>query len=201
MVSPEVLGFIGGGLSAIQGAPQARRVRSLGHGVGVSLATWVLTFFVNVTWLGYGVLNSSPSIVISNLAGALVSGSVIAALVPATPAILKMVPSAIGVVAAVQVLPVALVSAVLVGLTASRTPQLLHSIRSRKVGHESAVSLQSLAIGTVALLCWGAFAIMTQRPLMMLTTTIALTLTLSIALFETLGARALRAGAQAPSMH
>jgi hypothetical protein len=80
----ELLGFIGGGIGMFYGLPQALRIRRLGHGIGVSLNTWLLTFGVSTSWAAWGFGANSPSALIMNICGALVNGSVVVAIMPST---------------------------------------------------------------------------------------------------------------------
>lgn len=185
MTLAEVLGFVGGAIGMFQALPQARRVRSLGHGRGVSLATWVLTFVVGASWFGYGIREASPAVFVTNFVSTLITGSVVAALVGTESRPLMWLPVfGLAVVGLVQVLPSALLSAFLVALTASRTPQVLKSFRNRREGHPTAVSISALMVGIASLLCWEGFGLLSHRPLMLVTTTIAITLSAAIALLE-----------------
>lgn len=185
MQAAEIFGFAGGTLSMMQALPQARRVRALGHGRGVSVPTWVLTFTANATWLGYGIKIASPSLTLTNLISAALSATVLLALLDASlrPRVLLPV-SAFCAVAVVQLVPEALVSMLLVSLTLSRLPQAMQSYRNRRDGVASAVSMQSVLLSIGGLMCWEGFSILSGRPFLVLTTTSALTLSVLIAGFE-----------------
>lgn len=194
MISAEVFGFAGGAMSMVQALPQARRVRALGHGRGVSTGTWVLTFAANATWLGYGIQLSSPSLIITNLVSAALVSSVLLVLLDTSWRPRLVLPVA-GLAAAtvVQVLPEAVVSLLLVSLTLSRVPQARQSYRNRRDGVASAVSMSSVLLSVGGLLCWEGFSILSGRPFLLLTTSTALALSLAIAYFELSGRRMLAA--------
>lgn len=181
----ELFGFLGGIIGVVIAVPQVRRVRSLGHGRGVSIPTWVLTFLVSAAWLGWGLRVGSPSAIASNFVAGLLNATVVASLLgrrrATMPALLAAAAVAIGLA---QLLPEALLSAVLVALTVSRLPQVKQSWDNRRSPHESAVSLGSLAVAVVSMLCWEAYALLEQRYLVNLTSTIAITLVLAIAWIE-----------------
>lgn len=190
MITAELFGFVGGGLSMMQALPQARRVRALGHGRGVSLSAWVFTFAANVTWLGYGIRMASPSLVMTNVVSAVLSATVIVAIAEARfrPALVLPV---LGVTAAlaVQVVPETFTSTVMIALTMSRAPQVVQSWRHYKAGAHSAVSMGTVTLSVAGLLCWGGFSILAQRPLLILATSLALTLAVAIAVLELSGER------------
>jgi len=191
-VSPvELLGFIGGGIGMFFGLPQARRVRAVGHGDGVSLMAWVLMFAVNASWASYGLRIGSPSVLLTNIVAAVVNGSVVLALVGHQRKPLVWLPAfALGLLAFVTWMPQPIVSFVLVVLVFAQAPQLLESLRSMREGRASVVSLSSLQVSTVSLLCWGAYALLTHTSLMILTTSLALSMNLAIIVLELLARRA-----------
>lgn len=191
MITAEMFGFVGGALSMMQALPQARRVRALGHGRGVSTSAWVFTFAANVTWLGYGVRIASPSLVMTNVVSAVLSAAVITAIVDARfRPVLALPVLGIGFAFAVQVIPEAFTSVVMVALTMSRAPQVAQSWRHYKAGAHSAVSMGTVMLSIAGLLCWAGFSILAQRPLLILTTALALTLAVTIAVLELSGERA-----------
>lgn len=182
----ELLGFIGGITGMVIALPQVRRVRALGHGRGVSVASWVLTFLVSASWLGWALRVGSPSAIFSNLVAGVLNAAVVAALIGSERRPALLLPTiGLGAVAVAQVLPMGVLSAALIALTTSRLPQVKHSWDNRHSVHESAVSVGSLGIGVVSLLCWEAYAVLEHRYLVNVTSTIALTLIIAIAAIET----------------
>lgn len=185
MQAAELFGFAGGAMSMMQALPQARRVRALGHGRGVSIGTWLLTFAANATWLGYGIKIASPSLTLTNIVSALLSATVLLALLDARfrPELVLPV-AALSTVAVVQVVPEAVVSMLLVSLTLSRLPQAMQSYRNRRDGIRSAVSMHSVLLSLGGLLCWEGFSILSGRPFLVLTTSTALALSVTIVFLE-----------------
>lgn len=187
----ELLGFIGGGIGMFFGLPQARRIRAVGHGEGVSLTGWVLMFAVSASWASYGVSIGSPSVIITNTIAGMVNGSVVIALVGYERRPLLWLPVfAAAVLGFVLVMPEAVVSALLIALVFAQTPQILESFRSVREGRVSVVSLNAMLVSIVSLLCWGGYAILSERHLMMVTTSLALAVNLSITALELLARRA-----------
>ena len=196
MQAAEIFGFAGGAMSMMQALPQARRVRALGHGRGVSVGTWLLTFAANATWLGYGLKIASPSLTLTNIVSAVLSATVLLALLEARFRPSLVLPlAAIIAVGVVQVVPEAVVSMLLVSLTLSRLPQAMPSYRNRRDGVRSAVSMQSAFLSVGGLMCWEGFSVLSGRPFLVLTTSTALALSLTIVFFELSSRRLIAAAA------
>lgn len=190
MGAVEVFGFIGGVLSTLQAWPQVRRVRALGHGRGVSIAAWLLTFTANGVWLGYGLRIDSPSLVMTNVVSGILSVLVIAALVEERYRPLLTLPVlAMVFVVIAQTLPEVVISVLLVAMTMSRLPQVRTSWVHYRAGLPSAVSMGTVALGIAGLLCWEAYSVLSGRPFLVLTTTLALSLAVAIAVLERAGER------------
>lgn len=193
----EFVGFLGGGIGLLQAVPQFVRVRRLGHGEGVSLSTWAMMFTVAASWCGYGLRIGANPVAFTNLAGAVLNGAVVIALlrtlrVPRWAPYVGLPVLAAVMIGLAQVLPLSVVSAFLVAMTLSRAPQVWASIQQRAHGERSAVSLTSLAITLTSLVCWGLWSFLARQPLVTLTTAIAMALTLTITAIELSGHR--RAG-------
>lgn len=186
----EILGFLGGGIGMFLGLPQARHVRAVGHGEGVSLATWTLMFIVMVSWTSYGWRIEAPSVYLTNMVAATINGSVVLALLGrpriTVPALLA---GAAGLIAMVQVLPEAVVTTVLVALMFGQVPQIIASYRNMRERRHSAVSMTTLQVGLASLACWEAYAFLTQTHLMMITTSLGLVMNLSVMGMETIARR------------
>lgn len=187
----EALGFIGGMTGMVVALPQVRRIRSLGHGRGVSLPTWVLTLSVTAAWLGWGLRVGSPSAIVSNLIATMLNAAVLAALRQrGRRGSVEVLVLAVAVTGAALLLPMAVLTVLLVGLTVSRVPQVRHSWLHRHSPHESAVSMGSLIVSVFSLLCWEAYAVLEQRHLVNLTSSISLILIIAIAWIESTAPRA-----------
>lgn len=186
----ELLGFLAGGIGMFYGLPQARSIRAAGHGEGVSLAGWVLMFAVSASWASYGVSIGAPSVIITNTIAGLVNASVVIALVGHERRPLLWLPAfAAGVLVFVLVMPAAVVSALLISLVFAQAPQILESYRSVREGRATVVSLNAMLVSILSLLCWGGYALLSDRPLMILTTALALAVSLSITALELLARR------------
>ncbi len=181
----ELIGLLAGCVGMVQAIPQVRQIRSLGHGRGVNLTSWVLTLVVQASWLGYGTRIDSPAVLITNAAGGVLAAAVVIALVH-NPKIWAgaLLLAALAVASIVQLVPAGPLSIYLVTLTAARAPQALESYRNFRHARATAVSLTSLYFMATSLVLWEVFALMEHRGLMLVTTSLALALTVAIAGLE-----------------
>ena len=182
----ELFGFAAAAFGIAQGVPQARRVRSLGHSRGVSLATWLMMTASSAAWLGYGIRTASPSLVVSTVATGFINASVALAVAGSERSLRsRMVAVAAVFIIGAVVLPTWIVSPVLFFFTFSRLPQIARSWKSRRTGvGETAVSMSSIALGVACLLCWEVYSVLLMSPTLIGTTTIALVTNLAVAWLE-----------------
>ena len=201
MLAAEIFGFIAAILGVMQGIPQARRVRSLGHSQGVSLAMWMLMTSSSAAWLGYGIRTGSPSLVVSTVATGVINGRVVLAI---TADARRVAPRIALVFAAVVVTasigPLWVVNPALFAFTLSRVPQILRSWRSRRDGTgSSAVSIGSIAVSMGCLVSWEFYSVLLRSPTLIGTTTLALTTNIIVAWLELSGRPARTPGVGARS--
>jgi uncharacterized protein with PQ loop repeat len=190
MFSAEALGFIAGGLGMFFGLPQALRVRKLGHGRGVSLISWMLQFGVATSWAAYGFDIDSPSVLLTNVGAGLVNASVIFAIIRNNVKTLVILSGyAAGLSALILNLPSAIVSALLIALVFAQSPQIVKSFKNLAIGAESAVSVSALSVSSVSILLWFVYAVLADVPLILLSTTIAVSINISIIVLELIGKR------------
>ena len=190
MFSAELLGFIAGGLGMFFGLPQALRVRKLGHGRGVSLISWMLQFGVATSWAAYGFDIDSPSVLLTNVGAGLVNASVIFAIIRNNVKTLVILSGyAAGLSALILNLPSAIVSALLIALVFAQSPQIVKSFKNLAIGAESAVSVSALSVSSVSILLWFVYAVLADVPLILLSTTIAVSINISIIVLEMIGKR------------
>ena len=190
MFSAELLGFIAGGLGMFFGLPQALRVRKLGHGRGVSLISWMLQFGVATSWAAYGFDIDSPSVLLTNVGAGLVNASVIFAIIRNNVKTLVILSGyAAGLSALILNLPSAIVSALLIALVFAQSPQIVKSFKNLAIGAESAVSVSALSVSSVSILLWFVYAVLADVPLILLSTTIAVSINISIIVLELIGKR------------
>ena len=199
MLAAEIFGFIAAILGVMQGIPQARRVRSLGHSQGVSLAMWMLMTSSSAAWLGYGIRTGSPSLVVSTLATGVINARVVLAI---TADARRVAPRIALVFAAVVVTasigPLWVVNPALFAFTLSRVPQILRSWRSRRDGTgSSAVSIGSIAVSMGCLVSWEFYSVLLRSPTLIGTTTLALLTNIIVAWLELSGRPARTSGAGA----
>jgi uncharacterized protein with PQ loop repeat len=189
----ELLGFIGGGIGMFYGVPQALRIRRLGHGTGVSLPTWLLTFGVSTSWAAWGFGADSPSALIMNIGGALVNGSVVVAIMPSLrKAILPLLSITVVLWFLVLTLPDPIVSVLLTALVFFLAPQVITSFRSLQNGTISVVSMKALTVSMMSNIFWIAYGFVTKTYLIFLTSGIAMTMILIVMALELLVQRKLR---------
>jgi uncharacterized protein with PQ loop repeat len=189
----ELLGFIGGGIGVFYGLPQALRIRRLGHGIGVSLNTWLLTFGVSTSWAAWGFGVDSPSALIMNIGGALVNGSVVVAIMPSLrKAILPLLSITVVLWFLVLTLPDPIVSVLLTALVFFLAPQVITSFRSLQNGTISVVSMKALTVSMMSNIFWIAYGFVTKTYLIFLTSGIAMTMILIVMTLELLAQRKIR---------
>jgi uncharacterized protein with PQ loop repeat len=182
----EWFGFMGGALGIAQGIPQVVRLRRLGHGLGVSWASRLMMVSSSAAWMAYGIREGSPAMIVTNLISLLIEAYVVVLLAGLAPSAIANMAVIIGASLAVPLLlPLVVVSVVMFGFTLSRAPQIVRSYRTRRDGlQQSAVSMGSLVTSVVSLLCWTVFSVLSQRPLLVGTTTLAMSTTLAVAYLE-----------------
>ncbi|MFM9133314.1 MAG: PQ-loop domain-containing transporter [Actinomycetota bacterium] len=189
MLLAEVFGFIAAALGVMQGLPQARRVKSLGHSRGVSLAMWMLMTSSSAAWLGYGIRTDSPSLIVSTVATGLNNARVVLAITDDARRVVPRILAAFLVVVAVAAVgPLWVVNPALFAVTLSRVPQIIRSWRSRRTGLESsAVSVGSIALSMGCLLSWEVYSVLLRSPTLIGTTTMALMTNIVVAWLELSG--------------
>lgn len=181
----EIFGFIGGAIGIATALPQVFRIRKLGHTEGLAVSPWILMYLQFVAWTAFGFKVASPSVFISNF---LTVGTtllvVIAILGNSFKNWLVLAAGALATCAFVFYAPELLVNGVLVVLTASRLPQLIKTWINRRTAIATAVSVQSLLVALVSMSFWMGFAILTENKLIVLTTIVAMSITLATAVIE-----------------
>ena len=190
MISAEVVGFIAGGIGMFFGLPQALRVRRLGHGRGVSLISWLLLFGTATSWGAYGLDIKSPSVLLTNIGAALVNASVIMAIMKnnlKSIALLSVYASALS--ALILNLPSAIVSTILILVIFAQAPQIVKSYRNLLVGADTAVSISALSVSSFSIALWLAYAVLADISLILLSSSIAVSINISIIILELIGKR------------
>jgi uncharacterized protein with PQ loop repeat len=181
----ELCGFAGGALGTVVAVPQVIRIRRVGHSEGVALLPYLLLCITYSAWFTYGVILNSPSLIVSNvltyITGALVilairennltSFGIMAGISAATIAFVALSPDVV-------------VKGLLVALTFARLPQLIVSWRNRNRDTATAVSLGSLFIALTGATLWMGYSFLTEHPFFIITTSIAIMLSLVTFLVE-----------------
>ena len=181
----ELCGFAGGALGTVVAIPQVVRIRRIGHSEGVALLPYLLLCITFTAWFTYGLMLKSPSLVVSNVLTYITGALVILAIRGNKPSSYAIM-AGISAVTALFVLSTNdfAVKALLVALTFSRLPQLIVSWRNRKRENATAVSLSSLIVALTGAMLWMAYAFLTQRSFFILTTALAIFLSLTTFLIE-----------------
>ena len=181
----EILGFAGGIIGIATGLPQALRIRKQGHHDGLALSPWILMLATFSAYTAYGLVQNSPAIWICNLLTFFTTALVVTAVkgngFKVWALILIGGAASAGVIVA---LPPLLSNAALVILTANRLPQLVRTWLNRKTAMVSAVSISSLLVALTSMTCWGLYAIFTEDSFIILTTIVAMSITISTAVLE-----------------
>lgn len=181
----EILGFMGGTIGILQGVPQALRIRRLGHADGVSLSHWYFMATQFAAWVGFGLRVDSPAIWVTNALTFATSAAVIFGIQSS-----KLKAGAYSLLLATAAAtftwfgPGLLVDWFLIAMVASRLPQLIRTFRNRKTADPTAVSISSLAISLASMAFWFAYAIINANTLVIITTIIAVSITLATAIIE-----------------
>ena len=190
MFSAEIVGFIAGTLGMFFGLPQALRVRRLGHFQGVSLTSWLLQFGVATSWATYGFDVKSPALMITNIGAGLINASVIWAIIQnRVKSSLILTTYVAGLATLVLILPAPLVSALLIALVFSQTPQVYKSFKNIKGGEHSAVSYGALSVGAISNFLWFIYALLIDDLLLKVSTTIAFSTYMAVIILEVIGER------------
>jgi uncharacterized protein with PQ loop repeat len=182
----ELFGFVAAVLGVLQAWPQARKIRTLGHGHGVSITMWILMTGSSAAWLGHGIRIGSPSLIASTVASAVMNLTVVLALTssPRVVVFRFTVLSSVTVLL-IATLPLWITTPILFAFTLSRAPQIVQSWKSKRDNIPgSAVSMGMVALNVACLLAWEVYSILWKSPVLIGTTTIALVLTLSVAYLE-----------------
>ena len=181
----ELCGFAGGTLGTVVAVPQVVRIRRLGHSDGVSLLPYLLLCITYSAWFTYGVMLSSPSLVVSNIFTYVTGALVILAIRGNKPTSYAIM-AAISAVTVTFVLlsPDVVVKGLLVALTFARLPQLFVSWKNRNRDQATAVSLGSLLVALTGASLWMGYSFLTEHPFFILTTSIAIALSLTTFLVE-----------------
>lgn len=181
----EGFGFAGGIIGIATGLPQYFRIRRQGNHDGLALSPWILMLATFAAYTAFGLMAGSPAIWICNLLTFFTTALVVFA-VKGHGIKTWLLVLAIGIASAglIAVLPPMISNIALVALTANRLPQLIRSWFNRRTAMVTAVSISSMLVAVTSMLCWGAYAILTQRGLIVLTTSVALSITLATAAVE-----------------
>ena len=181
----EICGFIGGAIGIATGLPQALRVRKLGHTEGLELSPWILMFVMYVGWTAFGLNHNAFAIWFFNALTVITTSLVIVAIRGNKfSTYLQMLVLALVGGAFVFYGPEFLVNLVLLALTASRLPQLIRTCINRARVKPTAVSISSLTVALVSQCFWMSYAILTNTPFVILSTGVAMALTVSTAVLE-----------------
>lgn len=181
----EICGFIGGAIGVATGVPQSLRVRKLGHTDGLVLSPWILMCVQFAAWTAFGLSHNALAIWFFNALTFVTTALVVIAIRGnnlSTYALLVGI--ALVTAAFVFYGPEAFVNVLMVVLTASRVPQLIRSWINRKRTKPTAVSVSSLLVSLTSMLFWLGFAFLTENELVVVTTFVAIGVTLATALLE-----------------
>ena len=186
MSAAEVFGFVAAILGVVQALPQARRVRSLGHSQGVSIVMWSMMVGSSAAWLGYGFRISSPSLIASTVASAVMNMNVVVAVLGRPRTIIpRFAAMFIVVMCAVIWLPDFVVTPLLLASNLSRVPQVIRSWESRRAGVPgSAVSVGWMVTGLLCLVSWEVYSVLLWSFTLVASTTLALVLAVAVAWLE-----------------
>jgi uncharacterized protein with PQ loop repeat len=181
----EIFGFAGGIIGIATGLPQAFRIRRQGHHDGLVLSPWILMLATFAAYTAYGLLQKSPAIWVCNLLTFFTTALVITAVKGNGFKVwVLIIVGGLASAGLIVALPPVLSNIALLILTANRLPQLFRTWMNRRTAMVSAVSISSLAVAVASMTCWGLYAILTGNNFIVLTTSVAMTITLATTFLE-----------------
>jgi uncharacterized protein with PQ loop repeat len=184
----EFFGYAAGAIGVYLAIPQARNIRRLGHGEGVSLSYWLIMLVMMSSWLSYGILIDSPSIILSNLLGFFTTAMVVSALLKRGWLFWPMVVVAGAAwVLIFKLIPLEIITVVLVVGTFSRIPQIIRSVQNLRRRVASAVSMRSQFMSLTAMLLWEGYSFLSGKESLVITTTSGLTMVSIVIVLELAG--------------
>ena len=181
----EICGFIGGTIGIATALPQVMRIRRLGHAEGLALSPWLLMLLQFAAWTAFGLKVLSPSILVANFLTFFTTALVVVAIKGNNPKNWATIVAG-GLATGLFVFygPGVVVDWALIILTGSRLPQLIRTWFNRSTAKVTAVSIPSLLVALTSMCFWMAFAILTENHLVVVTTSVAIAITLLTALVE-----------------
>jgi uncharacterized protein with PQ loop repeat len=178
-------GFAGGIIGIATGLPQYLRIRKQGNHDGLALSPWILMLATFSAFTAYGLIAHSASIWVCNLLTFFTTALVVTAVKGNGIKVwASIIAGGIACATLIILLPPAITSIVLVLLTANRVPQLIRTWMNRRKDMVTAVSISSLMVAFSSMACWEVYALLTGDHLVVLTTAVAIAITLSTALME-----------------
>lgn len=182
----EVFGFIAAVLGVLQAWPQARKIRTLGHGHGVSITMWILMTGASAAWLGYGIRIGSPSLIASTVASAFMNLMVVLALTSSPKVVvLRFVVLSSATAVLIATLPLWMTTPILFAFTLSRVPQIRQSwISKQNKVPGTAVSMGMISMSIACLVSWLVYSILWESPVLIGTTIVALVGAVVVAYLE-----------------
>jgi uncharacterized protein with PQ loop repeat len=182
----EVFGFVAAVLGVLQAWPQARKIRTLGHGHGVSITMWILMTWSSAAWLGYGIRIGSPSLIASTVASIFMNSMVLLALTSSPRVIIFRIAALSSATALlIATLPLWMTTPILFAFALSRVPQIHRSwVSKRNKVPGSAVSMGMISLSIACLVAWEVYSILWKSPVLIGTTTVALISAVLVAYLE-----------------
>ena len=182
----EVFGFVAAVLGVLQAWPQARKIRTLGHGHGVSITMWILMTGSSAAWLGYGIRIGSPSLIASTVASIFMNSMVLLALTSSPRVIIFRIAALSSATALlIATLPLWMTTPILFAFALSRVPQIHRSwVSKRNKVPGSAVSMGMISLSIACLVAWEVYSILWKSPVLIGTTTVALISAVLVAYLE-----------------
>ena len=194
----EWLGYAGAVLMTAMSLPQIARIVRDRSAAGVSLLTWLVFSLSGTGWLAYGLILGASGMIVGNVP--FVSGSVSVVMLllvrqrrwGVVPAVAVPAASVLTGVAVLTQLPSIVSSGIgiLCGIVTT-TPQLVESVRRRRAGLVSEVSLATLGLLLAGQSLWLAYGLARPDWPIIITNVIAVTVTIALIVVEG-GSRARR---------
>lgn len=190
----ETLGFISGTLGLSIAIPQLARVLIAKQHTGVSTATWVINLINFSIWTGYSIRYNSLSQAVTNIIAAVLTAILVFVLIKQSKNILVATSLVIlfpivSIIAGLYTTEIIMTILLFGVIFATRTPQIIASIKTLQTGRETIVSKTTYLLSSLATLGWIYYGILTGLWWNIVASTIGFILSMIILIIELVALR------------
>jgi uncharacterized protein with PQ loop repeat len=165
----QAAGILAAGLTICRTVPQTYRVVRIST-EGVSSATWLITFFGNLTWFCYGVFNNVPAEWYANLPCFILAGSTFVLIHARRNTLKRGILLALGVIGVTAITVIIgeasghLVILSFVCVSAAFVMFLPQAYDATTATDLTGISITAWSLGMATATMWGVFGIMAHKP-------------------------------------